>query len=1182
MAEETKIIRLVIDASRAVDGSAAATRALEKLEKQQAATASTLDRMEAGLGRIGGAIKAQLAIMAAELAARLLQIGKDAFDAASGLDELAEQLGVTTRGLQALQFSAVQNGVPLEKLESGVGKFSQKMGEAAEGSKEMIEALDRIGVKNLDAQGKLRPTEALMRDVAETILKIDDPARRAAASVDFFGKAGAKMLTMLPDLAAGTDALAEKAAAAGAMIDDKTIKALDKLADNSAVANLRWRAMAATLGEPIATWALEKVNAILSSILKNIDRVKELDATTQSRALQGDAQNLDDQIAAQRGLLAINPNNKMAQSSIAALEKRKAAALESANVEIAQRATSLLVSGTFAPTEPLDPEGVKTSTVKGAGQDVADRINKQTEALKLAAAAQDEMTAAARAGDVAFAEQEIRLKALQLTLSAYGDKAKASDAEVQKLAASYERLIRQDVQGKAAQSFVTATTELEKQNVLLEAENRLLDAAPDLRARELAVLKSTQEAQKAGNALTAEDIENRRKAIETNERLKSQAEDLKKAQELWTEPLKQALRDIQTAGADAFDKLLESGNFSMDNLGQTFTRILRRMAAEFLALSTIRPVLSVLVSTVASTGLISPSAAASLGYGPNGVPGLGVSGGGLSSGAGGGGFSMPGSGGLGNLFGGSGSSMLGGLGDWLNTPLTGPYAGVPASAMRDVPMLSPSAWNPSSWGITPLQGLGAAAGIGMGAYTLINGKGSTSSTISGIGQMAGGLVSLIPGIGQIAGPLIMLGSSLLGGLFGDEPKLPPLVGGSANFLWNGKGYSGTTGVTMNGGSAPIGESQWLVDALQGWTTRAADGKAIDASRMYGFNVWRNQRDGTSASYVMDPTGGSVEISNGSGDQSANYQRAISSAFRQSVLAGAFAGASPTLTQALGNRAPSSIAETSGLLDFVEAYDKLGKVTPTVREQLDKITATFESLTDTARDYGVALEPIAAEQAKETKRYAQDFIDNMIDPLAVQLRALSDEREASLASARYIRDNVEGVYVDLDRITTYYAKKEADTKITFWGGAIDSIDAAIRRLTTGDLSNTSPTTGLSGLRASYNATLAQARAGDSVAIGRLAADGTDYAAAGQKYYASSAEYQALVEQIRKDLAEVQASILAPSASASPGTNSQTVQTMLTGNEQLREIVSDQSAQIASLTAMVDRLTAQLQRVAVVGR
>jgi len=740
-----------------------------------------------------------------------------------------------------------------------------------------------------------------------------------------------------------------------------------------------------------------------------------------------------------------------------------------------------------------------------------------------------------------------------------------------------------DVQGKAAQSFVTATTELEKQNVLLEAENRLLSAAPDIRARELAVLKSVQEAQKAGNALTAEDIEARRQAIEINERLKTQAEDLKKAQELWTEPAKQAFRDIQTAGADAFDQLLQSGKFSAESMGQTFTKILRRMAAEFLALATIRPVMSVLVSAVAATGMISPSAASSMGYGANGVPGLGLSGGGLSGGSS---MGMPGASSL------SGFEMPSWLGGgqpfgFLNQPVSSLFSsGAPAGGYADVGALLSSGNTGASAAATGGLSIGSALGglgsIGMGAYSLFNAKGNTAKTIGGVGQMVGGAMMMIPGL-QPVGAVVSLLSSVLPGLFGgDEYKLPPLVGASANFLWDGKGYNGATGTSLNGGTAPIGQSQWLVEALQGWTTRAAGGKAIDASRMYGFNIWQNQRDGTSASYVIDPNGGSTEMSNGSGDQSGAYQRTIAAAFRRSVLGGAFAGASPTLTQALGNRAPGSIAETSGLLDFVEAYDRFGKVAPNVREQLDKIAATFASLTDTARAYGIALEPIAAEQAKQTKRYAQDFIDNMVDPLAAQLRALQDEREQGLASAQYIRDNVADVYVDMAKVAAYYTRKEADLREQFYGGAVASLEQAIRRLTTGDLSNTSPTTGLAGLRASYGATLAQARAGSSSAIGRLATEGADYAAAGQQYFASSAEYQALVEQIRRDLAEVQASIQAPSASSDLGANSPALQTMLAGNEQLRQIVSDQSAQIANLTAMVDRLTGQLQRVAVVGR
>jgi hypothetical protein len=266
MAEETRIIRIIIDSSKAVDGSAAATRALEKLERSTAAMDTALARMEKGLGGIGTLIKANLALALADVAARMILMAKGAFDAAAGMDELAEQLGVTAKGLQGLQFSAVQSGVKLEQLETGVAKFSQKMGEAAGGSKEMIEALDRIGVKVLDVNGKLRPTETLLQEVSASISAIDDPARRAAAAVDFFGKAGTRMLPMLKDMSGGMDEMAARAKAAGAFIEADTVAKLDRLADSAERSKLTVRAFFAENGAGPLAATLDGINSLLGKL----------------------------------------------------------------------------------------------------------------------------------------------------------------------------------------------------------------------------------------------------------------------------------------------------------------------------------------------------------------------------------------------------------------------------------------------------------------------------------------------------------------------------------------------------------------------------------------------------------------------------------------------------------------------------------------------------------------------------------------------------------------------------------------------------------------------------------------------------------------------------------------------------------------------------------------------------
>lgn len=168
--------------------------------------------------------------------------------------EKADQIGLTVKGMQALQFAAVQNGLGIEQLENGVAKFSQKIGEAAEGSKEMIDALNRIGVKALDAAGGLRPTEDLLFEVAQKIVGIEDPARRAAAAVDFFGKAGVKMLPLLAEMAKGQDAVTTSAENAGAVISADVVATLDKFSDRLARAGLTSRKFFADIAADIIDW----------------------------------------------------------------------------------------------------------------------------------------------------------------------------------------------------------------------------------------------------------------------------------------------------------------------------------------------------------------------------------------------------------------------------------------------------------------------------------------------------------------------------------------------------------------------------------------------------------------------------------------------------------------------------------------------------------------------------------------------------------------------------------------------------------------------------------------------------------------------------------------------------------------------------------------------------------------
>lgn len=1196
MADETKIIRIVIDASRAVDGSRAATAAWERMERAQASAAGSMDRMEVALGRVGGFLKAQIALQVSEIGSRFLAMAKASLDAAAGLGELADQMGITTQGLQALQFSAVQNGVKLEQLETGVAKFSQKMGEAADGSKEMIEALDRIGVRILDARGQLRPTELLLGDVARAITSIDEPAKQTAAAVDFFGKAGAKMIPTLRDLASGMDAMQARAKAAGAVISDDTIAKLDALADRSSVAALRWRALIAEVVAPVVTEGLERINTMLGEIISQLERGRasgkgfwetvlndskasgrigsgpnalrlatpeELDALRREKLQKELAVNADDPMRRQ-----------MVQDDLDRLNRRSIIDRQ------AEADSQETWARRFKPAEVTAP-GVSNPGIKGAGQSEAEAIAKARRDAIRDRDAQLEYAEASEKGARAVADLETHFKALKAAQDAYGKTADDNKAGVAALTAELERLMSAADKARNLKDFNLGTTELEKSNELLEAENRLINESVETRAHEIALIKLRQEVEGKGIDASNEKervaIERREAAITQNERLKAQGEEIRKANELWTEPLKQALRDLQQAGTDAWDRILQTGKLDFESLADVFRTTIRRMAAEFLALATIRPVMSVMVQGLGAVGLVSPATASQLGYGT----------------AGGSSMTMPGFSGLG---GGSFGGMLGSVGEWLNTPLTGPYAGLSPSAMAGVPTLSPSLVNPSSWGITPLAGAGAALGVGSGIYQLLSGGGSTRSTVGGISSIAGGLASLIPGVGWIAGPAIAILGNLLGGLFGDSYQLPPLAGAQAS--WAPGRVSGMNGWTTNGGQAITGQYADQAAAMQSIYDRL--GGVSDPAKIWGAAVWQNYREGQTTSYVIDPSGNSTQWGQGSGDQSGAVSTASAHAAINSILGGAIKNVSDNLRQALGSladKAAPTLEQLDAIVTQIKAFDEalagFDKTVTDSQKAVEQIDANFKSLYDTAKTYGLATGTIDTQVAKQKLGVATDFrdalqrqLDDLVDPTIWALNDLDKWKKSLVDNNAWLIENVAGAQDQILKIEELYAKKRAaildqtgTMTVQAMKSAAESLLGIVQDLTYGGLSGASPVDTLGGTRGTFLATMAQAQAGSATAINRLGSDASAYVQAARAYYGTTADYAAIVDQVRQALTEEASSLqtgggLAPAAAADQA-SSQLIQSNLALTRQ----IADQNVTISRLMQQIADLTAQMQRLAV---
>lgn len=665
-------------------------------------------------------------------------------------------------------------------------------------------------------------------------------------------------------------------------------------------------------------------------------------------------------------------------------------------------------------------------------------------------------------------------------------------------------------------------------------------------------------------------------------RLKEQADQIRQVNELWTEPLKQALQNIQTTAADAWEKILDTGNISFQSLGETFSKILKRMAAEFLALATVRPVMSVVVQALGGAGIVSPTTAAQLGYPME-----------SGGGAGGGGLGSILGGGLGGGY--SGGGWLGDIGDWLRTPLFGESYGGAGSYNSIGDLISQG-----SPGVTPLGMISGLGSIAMGAYSMLSGNGSTGSIIGGAAGMAGGLISMLGpmmGMGAAAGPVglgVGLVGGLLGGLFGgggqSKPKIPPPSGASTVFNFNpGTGLYDISGTTQYGGAGIDKSGRGSANAVFSLMDLAG-GNIANPAGMYGGVQWVNYSARTSSAGILAP--GNVyqgwNVAQDSTDDPNKVADQLAAAvFAKNVVSGAIDNVSKTLVTAFQNVTPSSIQEAQNDITMSRQYDNLvkGDNLTKAEQAFQQIDDNMASIVSWAREMGLAIQPLEDAKAKQQTDYAQSFVDNiesLFDPLGVQLKQLADERDQAMQEAQYIKDNVTSVYVDMAKVAEYYTKKEADLREQFYASQIDSLQSLIQRLTYGDLSNASPLSTLSGSKASYTAALAQAQGGDQTAIDNLSSYAEAYVTAARGYYASAPEYQAIVEEVRAALAEEMATLQTGGSTASPQSANDAASAVLQSNAVLSQTVTAQQQQLAELTAEVANLTAQLKRYASANR
>jgi hypothetical protein len=261
-------VDLVLKMGGFKQGMDKASRETDRFHKQ-------LKSQFAGMGKVLGAFGIGFSVVG--IVRGLTTAGKAAIEFGDEMQKASAKTGIAVEDLSELAYAAKQNDIEISGLNTALKKMQVTLSEAGSGSKSANETLSALGLTFQQLQA-LEPDKQF-EVLADRISGLKDPADRTRAAVELFGRAGADLLPLFEQGAAGIRAMREEAQRMGATLTGEQAKALAEADDAIKRLGQAWdgaaRSVTGFIALPLAGF-LDKITGALTSQEPPLKRIAGL------------------------------------------------------------------------------------------------------------------------------------------------------------------------------------------------------------------------------------------------------------------------------------------------------------------------------------------------------------------------------------------------------------------------------------------------------------------------------------------------------------------------------------------------------------------------------------------------------------------------------------------------------------------------------------------------------------------------------------------------------------------------------------------------------------------------------------------------------------------------------------------------------------------------------------------
>lgn len=184
---------------------------------------------------------------------------------------LAEQIartsamtGLTTEAVQEFNFAVTMSGGNAESASTTLERLEKNMAEAGNKTSQAALAFKAMDISATNADGSLRPINAVLADIANYFNKTADGAAKTALAMQIMGRGGAQLIPVLNKGSEGLDDFNQKLEETNSKMSGEQLDAYTRLDESIKVLSAAWSGFSLAVAdffrpaaEAIVTWLTE-------------------------------------------------------------------------------------------------------------------------------------------------------------------------------------------------------------------------------------------------------------------------------------------------------------------------------------------------------------------------------------------------------------------------------------------------------------------------------------------------------------------------------------------------------------------------------------------------------------------------------------------------------------------------------------------------------------------------------------------------------------------------------------------------------------------------------------------------------------------------------------------------------------------------------------------------------------